>query len=341
MASEDLKKLAFIAFKNQWYDNCITYLRAILPNLDPESLKLKFKVVELHNKLVSAKKSRISKQDSKVFPYLVNEETLLKKSKQPKWIKKVQWFTRSKDFKHGLQKEDGFRQICNGKFQDFQNSQQKCFWLHHFDPFLKLCPFKLEELWMKPYRAKIYDFLSNVEIQHFIQDSKPHLSRARQSSRVKSKNEQNVNIVVKSVQHWTDDLVFRQNVTYTYNEKAQGYQVYQMMNNLDQDFYSYDIKDEILFKISQRIQLATQTDVISRFSSSRYQVITNIVFLSASSSSSRFYIFVFSCSCFAIFSILHNFRLYGHTIRKVKFLSKNSTLTKPPTFSQVFHQKIF
>ena len=79
--------------------------------------------------------------------------------------------------------------------------------------------------------------------------------------------------MVKSVQHWTDDIIFKQNVTYAYNEKDQGYQVYQMMNDLDQDFYSYDIKDEILFRISQRIQLATKTDVISRFSSSRYQVI--------------------------------------------------------------------
>ena len=30
-----------------------------------------------------------------------------------------------------------------------------------------------------------------------------------------------------------------------------------------------------------------------------------------------------------------------HTIRKVKFLSKNSTLTKTPTFSQVFHPNFF
>ena len=274
MAAEDLKKLAYISFKNQWYDNCITYLRAILPNLDSESVKLKFKVVEIHNKLVSVKKSRISKQDSKVFPYLVDVETLLKRAKQPKWTNKIQWFARGKDFKHGLQKEDGFRQICNGKLQDSEQSSKKCFWLHHFDPFLKLCPFKLEELWTKPYRAKIYDFLSNAEIQHFIEESRPHLSRARQSSKIKTKNEQNVGIVVKSVQHWTDDIVFRQNATYTYNEKAQGYQVYQLMDNLGQDFYSYDIKDEILFKISQRIQLATKTDVISRFSSSRYQVIS-------------------------------------------------------------------
>ena len=31
----------------------------------------------------------------------------------------------------------------------------------------------------------------------------------------------------------------------------------------------------------------------------------------------------------------------GYTIRKVKFLSKNSILTKPPTFSRVFHPKFF
>ena len=33
--------------------------------------------------------------------------------------------------------------------------------------------------------------------------------------------------------------------------------------------------------------------------------------------------------------------LVVHTIRKVKFLSKNSILTKSPTFSRVFHPKFF
>ena len=270
LTPEDLKNLAFIAFEDKWYDNCITFLRAILPTLDDESLKLKQKVVEIHNKLVIQRKSRISEQDSKVFPYLVDENTLLKKSKQPKWVKKTQWFARSKDFKHGLKKEDAFRQICNRKLQDFSQAE-KCYWLHHFDPFLKLCPFKLEELWTHPYRAKIYDFLSPREIDHFIEESKPHLSKARQSKILKEKREQNVRIIVKSVQHWTDDIIYRENVTYTYNEKGQGYQAYEMLPL--QDSYSYDIKDELLFKISHRIQVATQTDVLSRFSSSRYQVI--------------------------------------------------------------------
>ena len=34
-------------------------------------------------------------------------------------------------------------------------------------------------------------------------------------------------------------------------------------------------------------------------------------------------------------------RFTMHTIRKVKFLSKNSILTNPPTFSQVFHPIFF
>ena len=94
---DDLKEIAFLAFDEKWYDNCITFLRAIQNHetiLDPQIQNLKQKVVEIHNQLVLKRKERISEQDTKVFPFLIDELTLKKKSKQPKWVKTINWYDR-------------------------------------------------------------------------------------------------------------------------------------------------------------------------------------------------------------------------------------------------------
>ena len=173
-----------------------------------------------------------------------------------------------------MKKEDFFRQVCREELQDLPKTGLKCHYLHHFQPYLKLGPFKLEELWAEPYRVKIHNFLSDFEINHLVNQSKPYLSKVRHKQPKMAKKEQNVDTVVKSVQYWTNDIIFREDVTYDLNEGIEGYKAYQALPI--KDFYSYDIHDLILFKISQRIQLATRTSVISRFSSSRYQVKSTI-----------------------------------------------------------------
>ena len=128
----------------------------------------------------------------------------------------------------------------------------------------------MEELWIRPYRSKIHDFLTETEIDYLIAVSTPYLSDARKVQKEAVKEEQNVQSVSKTVQHWLDDVVFKENATYEYFEEETGYQIYQLMplKNVN----SYTVKDQILLKMSKRIEMATKTNVLSRFGSSSYQV---------------------------------------------------------------------
>ena len=147
----------------------------------------------------------------------------------------------------------------------------KCHLLHHYNPYLKLGPFKLEELWIRPYRSKIHDFLTEIEIDYLITVSTPYLSDARKVQKEAVKEEQNVESVSKTVQHWLDEVIFKENATYEYFEEEEGYKIYQLMPL--KDINSYTVTDQILLKLSKRIEMATKTNVLSRFGSSSYQVI--------------------------------------------------------------------
>jgi hypothetical protein len=129
----------------------------------------------------------------------------------------------------------------------------------------------LEELWIRPYRSKIHDFLTETEIDYLITVSTPYLSDARKVQKETVKEEQNVQSVSKTVQHWLDEISFKENATYGYFEEEAGYKIYQLMplKNIN----SYTVNDRILLRMSKRIEMATQTNVLSRFGSSSYQVI--------------------------------------------------------------------
>ena len=174
------------------------------------------------------------------------------------------------EFNDGLLKEDSFRRICRNKIVNSKDGTVKCHFLHQFDPYLKLGPFKLEELWIRPYRIKIHDFLSNEEIEYFINVSKPYLSDARIIEKPVKKAESNVKTVHKTVQLWLDEIIFKENANYKYIEEEEGFKIYQLLPFKDMN--SYSVKDWLLLKLSKRIEMATQTKVLSRFGSSSYQV---------------------------------------------------------------------
>ena len=128
----------------------------------------------------------------------------------------------------------------------------------------------MEELWIRPYRSKIHDFLTETEIDYLITVSTPYLSDARKVQKEAVKEEQNVQSVSKTVQHWLDEITFKENATYAYFEEETGYKIYKLMSM--KDVNSYTVKDQILLKMSKRIEMATKTNVLSRFGSSSYQV---------------------------------------------------------------------
>ena len=178
-----------------------------------------------------------------------------------------------KEFNEGLLKEDSFRRICRDEIINSKNVPVRCHFLHHFDPYLKLGPFKLEELWIRPYRSKIHEFLTDEEIDYLITASKPHLSEARKKEKLsdtKSTDQPNVGTVHKTVQYWLEDVIYKENATFQYIEGEEGFKMYQLMPM--KDLNSYVVKDMILLKLSKKIELATQTNILTRFGSTDYQV---------------------------------------------------------------------
>ena len=69
-------------------------------------------------------------------------------------------------------REEALSRICNKVLRGNWTDHYKCHFLHHFDPFLKLGPFKLEIKLDLPYRAVLHDILNDEEIQHMIDLSK-------------------------------------------------------------------------------------------------------------------------------------------------------------------------
>ena len=112
---------------------------------------------------------------STVHPYIV-KENLQRKEKQPKEFKKIKWFERDEfdpeENMRGMVREEALSRICNKVLRGNWTDHYKCHFLHHFDPFLKLGPFKLEIKLDLPYRAVLHDILNDEEIQHMIDLSK-------------------------------------------------------------------------------------------------------------------------------------------------------------------------
>ena len=275
---DDLKQLAFLAFDQEWYDNCIHFLRAIhkFDNnmmMSKELDQLRGKVIKIHNGLLLKNKARIV-GNAKLLPYLV-DENLQRRKKQPKSLKKVNWYERRLDdpteFNGSLRKEDSFRRICSNNISEQFHSTKmeylQCHLVHHDDPYLKMAPLLLEQHRLKPYRMMLHKFLSDVEIDHLVAVSKPHLSKVREDAKDQSKRD--VKTVYKSVQKWLDDIAFVENATYVIDEEKVGFQKYQLLP-MD-DMFGFDVADEILYKLSRKIEMATRTNVARRFASSRYQ----------------------------------------------------------------------
>ena len=96
-----------------------------------------------------------------------------RKKKQPKEFKKIKWFERCEDDPdqnvRGMVREEALSNVCNKVLRGNWTNHYKCHLLHHFNPFLKLGPFKLEIMLDRPYRAVLHDILTNEEIQHVIE----------------------------------------------------------------------------------------------------------------------------------------------------------------------------
>jgi hypothetical protein len=96
---------------NKYNNNNIAQQSEILKRMNAKIEE----VVKLHNNMLLRKKEHVG-TDFKLFPYIIDEDTLTKKKKQPKSLKAINFFQRNatdlSEFLSGDKKEYSFRRIC-------------------------------------------------------------------------------------------------------------------------------------------------------------------------------------------------------------------------------------
>ena len=281
LTSVDFSTLAFKAKMNKDYATSIIFLREALRLMPKEegsvraqtkevkkrTLKLKKDLVQLNNGYLSKWQVRAEK-DFIVLPYMI-DESLKKKKKQPKFVTdqvlEDHPFVSQKNVDPNANvKDDFFAEVCRrGQLMARKwpsKNPLSCRFLHHADPYLKLGPFKEEFISEVPYAVVFHDILSQLEMDHLIESARPELSMTRASqvnSHLLAAHEYKVGnkrkIVAKTVQAWLDDVIWPE------------YEDYAGRN------YS-EMKDQILWKMVKKIELATQLQTQTHHSSTRIQV---------------------------------------------------------------------
>ncbi|CAB4058489.1 P4HA [Lepeophtheirus salmonis] len=280
---EEAKRIVDIthdqAFDYNWYDSSIALLRVYLKaHSDPSTDSYR--------------------KNFKVYPYMIDSQTLQKKKKQPKVIGKTTFYNRNVSHipppaQLDVQKlkeselamieftdlaEEEFRRICREEISPPESSERKCILLHHNDPYLRLGPFKQEIISEDPPRMILVDFFTDEEMDFLKKKSYPSLSTARTKEIPKKeiKKKKRNRIVQKSVQHWLKDIKFNQE----YNLQILRGE----LNKFDpsfpdwykekepEDIYGFQIVHPILYRLSLKIEHATRLKVTDRWSSSAYQV---------------------------------------------------------------------
>ena len=166
-------------------------------------------------------------------------------------------------------------------------------WMHHFDPYLRLGPFKFQILNYFPFRSIFHDFFTLNEVEWITSYSQPKLSNKRklpESTEKVTKSEKvnsNKQVTVgKAVQTWLSDIRYNETETYDklsknlgeinddLNDKISkqniGNRIYLPRDLLDP--YTYHTVHNEMLKISKRTELATRMNITSRHSATEYQV---------------------------------------------------------------------
>ncbi len=122
----------------------------------------------------------------------------------------------------------------------------------------------------------IHDLLTEAEIDHLIMISKPNLSRKRTyrqeelgHSPSDFRHGKRRKVIHKTVQYWFSDIEYNEEATFEKGPDDGGFDAYKL--NPIQDQYGHTILDPVLRKMTRKLELATNTDLSSRFSSSLYQ----------------------------------------------------------------------
>ena len=276
----DLPILADMAFQLNSFDTCIQILRIAFENEkvypDPMKklmLKLKKDVIQMNNQNLMKRTTFVGK-NFRTLPYLVGEN-LKKKKKQGKVNAKYYL----SDTESPEASNFYLQKVCRGEgamLKDMNNRPNlpKCKFLHHHNPYLKLGPIKTEIAKRQPWTVVFHDLLDEAEMDFLVEYSKPRLSRKRTVDSSVSAGDRNDikagnkrRIVAKTVQCWLNDIRY----DYGTHEVQTEDEVHNYIHDHVDNNNNYTVLHPIMRKLSRKIELATQMNATSKWSSTLYQ----------------------------------------------------------------------
>ena len=153
----------------------------------------------------------------------------------------------------------------------------KCRLIHHFNPYMKVGPFHLEVHFYWPFRGVFHDLLIEKEMQWLVDISIPQLSASRSSMKEKKsvdtnfeKNKDSIKSnYEKSVIATLEDIEYSEEEVYNKISKDREPLKYDILP--PDDPYRFTVRDKIMFKISKRVEIATNLNVTKRYASAKYQ----------------------------------------------------------------------
>ncbi|XP_071746654.1 prolyl 4-hydroxylase subunit alpha-2 [Lepeophtheirus salmonis] len=221
----DMSLMGKLAFNKQVYDRAYEWLisslkKAIEDNDSVETISQIKKdiktVIKYHDQILETRGSpRGSTWRTYVNPL---EPKLASKNKYKNALKanngsmsyKMEYklLTELKDYEI----TDQFNALCRGEdIRDpIDDKDLSCSYLHFNDPYLKLGPFKLENLNSYPFIGVYHDFLYDNEMESFKSHSRPLLERSQHSGK---KNSNEVSFKRTSKQTWLVDAETQNNNT--------------------------------------------------------------------------------------------------------------------------------
>ena len=198
--------------------------------------------------------------ETKVVPY---DEKLRKKKKyktaQKEFDKKEKNYEMTHVPSHSSPVlNEQFNRLCKGETLLTPNLTKDltCFFLHHFDPYLRLGPFKMDDQSHAPYVTVMRDFLAESEMEYYKEFARPRLFRSEFGG-----NRQGVTRTSK--QTWLNDY---DDSLFSRGRHRMGVGPYYRKEDV------LDVADSTAAGVSDRITLATGLYAGSNGGGEAYQV---------------------------------------------------------------------
>lgn len=268
----------------------VLFLQNVPEAVDPEFLaetRTNYKeAIRLHDKYLN--KYGPSSAKHHCFPLPMSKEMRKQKKYQKVKKKKTNFRQFQPLFDTGITnenfKDNNFFVCKEGEKWRTPAMEQKlkCYFLHQNVPYLKLGPLKVEEKSHKPLIVHFKQFLSVSECKHYKAVAMHNLKRSQFGGQ--EMHQTSTSIFRTSKQTWLQDLSFdlpkeflQLNVPENIENPFQ--EGYLIANNLltppkvPTNYTAYlKVLDPIAFKITQRIEMATQMTLTRLYSSEPYQV---------------------------------------------------------------------